>query len=189
MAKLKELGVLNPPNAPECLPLFPPLVPSTWGKVMSAATGALPTDPNVDDIGQFLVTDRDEESILSNSYLDCHSSTVDSSTMWGGNSGIAQKGNQNHEPLNTRTRMVTSLVTRNMTGITTGNVIDPKRVITDMVWIGLVDAPHDGEHSSNSKHERSCGYESPFSNHKAKQRCGASTSPLCGHKKSHTPDH
>ena len=29
------------------------------------------------------MTDRDEESVLSNSYSDCHSVTVDSSTMWG----------------------------------------------------------------------------------------------------------
>ena len=33
VAKLKELGVLNPPNAPECLSLFPPLVSSSRGKV------------------------------------------------------------------------------------------------------------------------------------------------------------
>ena len=41
--------------------------------------------------------------------------------------------------------MVTSLVTRTATGITTGNVIDPKRAITDMVQIGLADAPHDAK--------------------------------------------
>ena len=61
----------------------------------------------------------------------------------GGKSGIAQKGNQNHKPQNARTRTVTSLVTRTVTGIATGNVIDPKRAITDMVQIGLADAPHD----------------------------------------------
>ena len=83
VAKLKELGVLNPPNVPEHLPLFPPLVPSSRGKVVSATLGAPPPDLNADDIGQSLMTDRDEESILSNSYSDHHSNTADSSTMWG----------------------------------------------------------------------------------------------------------
>ena len=41
--------------------------------------------------------------------------------------------------------MVTSLVTRTETGIATGNVIDPKRVITGMVWIGLADALHEAK--------------------------------------------
>ena len=42
VVKLKELGVLNPPNAPEHPPLFPPLVSSSWGKIVSAALGTLP---------------------------------------------------------------------------------------------------------------------------------------------------
>ena len=42
-----------------------------------------PPDLDADGIGQSLVTDRDEESILSDSYLDRHSHTADSSTMWG----------------------------------------------------------------------------------------------------------
>ena len=83
VAKLKELGVLNPPHAPECLLLFPPLVSSSRGKVVSAALGVLPPDPDADGIGQSLVTDRDEESVLSDSYSDHHSHTADSSTMWG----------------------------------------------------------------------------------------------------------
>ena len=37
VVKLKELGVLNPPNAPEHPLLFPPLVSSRWGKIVSAA--------------------------------------------------------------------------------------------------------------------------------------------------------
>ena len=82
VAKLKELGILNPPNMPGHLPLFPPLVSSSWGKVVSAALGTPPPDLDAYGIGQFLVTDRDEESIPSDSYLDCHSNTIDSSTMW-----------------------------------------------------------------------------------------------------------
>ena len=83
VAQLKELGVLNPPHAPECPPLFPPLVPSTRGKVVSAALGAPPPEINADGIGQSLTTDRDEESVLSDSYSDRHSATADSSIMWG----------------------------------------------------------------------------------------------------------
>ena len=86
VAKLKELGILNPPNAPECLPLFPLLVPSSQGKVVSTALGAPPPDLGAHGIGESLVTDRDEESILSDSYSDRHSNTTDSSTMWGNSS-------------------------------------------------------------------------------------------------------
>ena len=83
VAQLKELGVLNPLQAPERLLLFPPLVPSTRGKVVSAALGTPPPEINADGIGQSLTTDRDEESVLSNSYSDCHSATADSSIIWG----------------------------------------------------------------------------------------------------------
>ena len=82
VAKLKELGVLNPPNMPGHLPLFPPLVSSGWGKVVSAAVGAPPPDIDMHGIGQSLATDQDEESVLSDSYSDHPSSTVDSSVMW-----------------------------------------------------------------------------------------------------------
>ena len=44
VAQLKELGVLNPLQAPEHPLLFPPLVPSTRGKVVSAALGAPPPE-------------------------------------------------------------------------------------------------------------------------------------------------
>ena len=86
VAKLKELGVLNPPNAPGHLLLFLPLVSSSQGKVVSAmvlALGVPPPDLDAHGIGQSLATDQDEESVLSNSYSDCHSNTMDSSTMWG----------------------------------------------------------------------------------------------------------
>ena len=82
MVKLKELGVLNPPNAPECLLLFLPLVSTSRGKVVSAALGALPPGFDTHGIEQALTTDRDEESVLSDSYSDRHSTTVDNSTTW-----------------------------------------------------------------------------------------------------------
>ena len=83
VAKLKELGVLNPPNMPGCLPLFPPLVSSSWGKVVSTALGAPPPGFDTYGIGQSLVTNQDEESVLSNSHSDRHSNALDSSVMWG----------------------------------------------------------------------------------------------------------
>ena len=83
VAKLKEFGVLNPPNMPGCLPLFPPLVSSSRGKVVSAVLGTPPPYLDTQGIGQSLVTDQDEESVLSNSYSDHHSNTVDRSAMWG----------------------------------------------------------------------------------------------------------
>ena len=83
VAKLKELGVLNPPNMPGHPLLFPPLVSSSRGKVVSAALGMPPPELDTQEIGHSLVIDQDEESILSDSYSDCHSSTVDSSAIWG----------------------------------------------------------------------------------------------------------
>ena len=57
VAKLKELGVLNPPHAPEHLLLFPLLVSSSQGKVVSAALGVPPPNHDTKGIGQSLVTD------------------------------------------------------------------------------------------------------------------------------------
>ena len=83
VAKLKELGVLTPPPAPECLPLFPPLVTPSRGKVVSTALGTPPPEAKMEGIEQSLITDWDEESVLSDSYSDRHSSTADTSIVWG----------------------------------------------------------------------------------------------------------
>ena len=89
---MKELGVLNPPTTPGCLPLFLLLVSSSWGKVVSAAP-----PPNLDtqEIGHSLVIDQDEESVLSNSYSDHHFSTVASSAMWGKHTACSTDKEQN----------------------------------------------------------------------------------------------
>ena len=83
VAQLKELGVLDPLQAPEHPLPFPPLVPSTRDKVVSTSLDMPPQEINVDGIGQSLTMDWDEESILSNSYSDRHSATADSSIIWG----------------------------------------------------------------------------------------------------------
>ena len=68
---------------PGHLPLFPPLATSSQGKVVSAALGAPPPGLDTHGIGQSLVADQDEESVLSDSHSDCLSTTLDSSIMWG----------------------------------------------------------------------------------------------------------
>ena len=82
VTQLKELGILNPPPAPERLPLFPPLVTSSRGRVVSATLGAPPPETTTEGMKQSLMTDQDEESVLSDSYSDRHSSTADTSIVW-----------------------------------------------------------------------------------------------------------
>ena len=82
ITQLKELGILNPPPTPEHLPLFPPLVTSSRGRVVSAALGAPPPETTAEGMKQSLMTDQDEESVLSDSYSDRPSSTVDTSIVW-----------------------------------------------------------------------------------------------------------
>ena len=83
VAQLKELGVLTPPPTPEHLLLFPPLVTPSRSKVVSAVLGAPPPEAKTEGIEQSLIMDRDEESVLSDSYSDRHSSTADTSIVWG----------------------------------------------------------------------------------------------------------
>ena len=59
------------------------LVSSSQGKIVSAALGAPPPGFEAHGIEQSLMTDWDEESVLSDSYSDHHSINVDSSTTWG----------------------------------------------------------------------------------------------------------
>ena len=144
VAQLKELGVLNPPQVPERPPLFPPLVPSTRGKVVSTALGAPPPEINADGIGQSLTTDRDEESILSDSYSDRHSATADSSIMWGRHLGHSLE----QKPWTTERRDKDSYRSSDKDhaiGIAIGNVTGPKRETSGMVQNGPVSALHDAK--------------------------------------------
>ena len=191
VAQLKELGVLDPQHMPEHPPLFPPLVPSTWGKVVSAVLGAPPPEINAEVIGQSLMTDRDEESVLSNSYSDHHSATADSSIMWGRHLRCSLE----QKPQTTERRDRDSYWSsdkdrdrnreRERDRSKKGDIRpgserpcghSPRR------------KDHDGEHNSTSKCKRSCGHESTFDDCKAKQRCVASASPPSGCRRSHTPE-
>ena len=60
VTQLKELGILTPPPVPERLPLFPPLVASSRGRVVSAALGAPPPETQTEGMKQSLMTDQDE---------------------------------------------------------------------------------------------------------------------------------
>ena len=112
----------------------------------------------------------------------------------GGLLCASQKENRNHGPQNARTEMATSLVTRTVTEITTGIVIGPKRVITDMVQIGLVDALHNAKTTMVSTAVMAstrdhAGMRVHSTAAKQSRDAGVSTSPSHGRKKSHTPEH
>ena len=112
---------------------------------MSATLGTPPPDVNADGIGQSLMTDRDEESILSDSYLDTIPPPLTVTISGGGKLGVAQKGNKNHGPQSTGIKMATSLVTRIAIEIAIGNVTGPKRAISDMVQNGPMGALHNAK--------------------------------------------
>ena len=174
------------------------LCPASWGKVVSAVLGMPPPNLDAHGIGQSSATDHDEESILSDSHLDRHFNTVDSSHHSGTSTPCAaQIKNRNHGPLSAETKMDTSLATRTMTKIVTkGNVRNPKRAITNMVQIGLtVRSPWHKDHDSaykcgaNGKHKRSHRHDSPSDSHKTKQRRERRTQSItCDRRKSHTPE-
>ena len=194
VAKLKELEVLNPPNMPGCLPLFPLLVSSCWGKVVSATLGTPPPNLDAHGIGQSLVTDQDEESILSDSYLDPHSNTVDSSTMWGRHTMHSSEREQKLRTTECQDRDGYKSSDKDHDRNHDRECEKSKRSDN---WHGS-DWPcgwspgckdHDGECSINGKCEKLCGHNSPSDSCKTKQRCRVSTSPLCSSKNLHTHGH
>ena len=175
---------------PECPPLFPPLVPSTWGKVVSTTLGTPPPEINADSLGPSLTMDRDEESILSGSYSDRHSTTADNSITLGRYLGhiLEQK------PQTTEHRDKDSYRSSDKDREKNRDKERDRSKKGD-IWHGS-EWPHkrspqckdyNGECSSTNKHERSHGHEGTFDDCKAKQRRGASTSPPHGHRRSHTP--
>ena len=102
MAKLKELGILNPPNAPEHLLLFLPLVPSSWGKVVSTTLGAPPPDLDAHVLGSpwRLIEMRNPSSLTVT--LTVTPTLLTAVPCGGGKSGATRKGNRNHGPQSAR---------------------------------------------------------------------------------------
>ena len=182
---------MNPPQAPEHPLLFPPLVPSTRGKVVSAALGVPPPEINADGIGQSLTTDRDKESVLSDSYSEHHSTTADSSIMWGRHLGRSSEqkpriaehkykdsyrsSDKDRDKNRDRER------DRSKKGDIRHGSERPHECSPQC-------KDHNSERSSTNKRERSCGHDGTFDDCKAKLRCGASTSPSRGHRRAHTPE-
>ena len=142
VTQLKELGVLTPPPMPEHLPLFPPLVTPSRGRVVSTTLGAPPPETKTEGMRQSLMTDQDEESVLSDSYSDCLSSTADTSIMWERHLGCIAR-NRNHGPQSARIKTVADPVTRTAIRIAMGNVRSPGRGTSDMVQTKPVDVLHD----------------------------------------------
>ena len=191
VAQLKELGVLTPLPMPERLPLFPPLVTPSRSKVVSAALGAPPPEAKMEGIEQSLIMDWDEESILSDSYSDHHSSTADTSIVWGRHLGHSSEQkprsaehldrdshrssdrdhDKNHDGERDKSRK----------GDIRHGSDQPRRCSPQC-------RGHDDECSSTNKHRRSCGHDSSFNNHKAKQQHGTSTSPPHSQRHAHTPE-
>ena len=85
-----------------------------------------------------MVIDQDEESVLSDSYSDHHFTQWTAVSCGGSTPCTARIKNRNHGPPSAETKMDTGLATK----IATGNMRNPKRAITDMVQIGLMDALH-----------------------------------------------
>ena len=135
------------------------------------------------------MTDQDEESVLSNSYPDRHSNTADSSTSWGRQ--IGHSSEREPKPRTTERKDKDSYKSsdkdydrnrdRSKKSDNRYGSDRPRRCSPRC-------KDYDGDRSNNSKHKKLHGHESPFNSRKAKQRCRASTSPLCGPKKSHTPE-
>ena len=163
VTQLKELGVLTPPPAPECLPLFPPLVTLSRGRVVSAALGAPPPETKTEGMKQSLMMDQDEESVLSDSYSDHHSSTADTSIVWERHLGCSSE----QKPWSAE---------RLDSGRSSDRDRDKNRDGEhEKSWKGDIrhgsdrahgHSPrcrdHDNERSSTNKHGRLCGHDSSF---------------------------
>ena len=191
VAQLKELGVLTPPPAPERLPLFPPLVTPSRGRVVSAALGAPPPETKTEGIEQSLMTDQDEESVLSDSYSDRHSSTADTSIGWGRHLGHSseQKPRSAERPDKDSHRSSDRDRDKNRDGERDKSRKGDIRHGSDRPRGRSPRCrDHDDECSSTNKHGHSCGHDSSFDDRKVKQRRGTSASPPRGQRRAHTPE-
>ena len=189
VVKLKELGVLNPPNAPERPPLFLPLVSSSRGKVVSTVLGMPPPSFEAHGIEQSLMTNQDEESILSDSYSDRHSINVDSSTTWGRPTvRISERESKSHTTERKDKDSHRSSEKDCDRNHDRSKKSDSWCATEQSRRCSLLCRDNEGDCTSNGKCKRLCGQESPSDSHKNKQRCGRSTSPSHDRKRSHTPE-
>ena len=142
VAKLKELGVFNPPTClgacNSSLRLCPPvgvrLCLPRWAHHLPILIHM-----ELDSRWQLIRMRNPSFLIVTRTITPTQWTAVScgASTLCA-----AQIKNRNHGPLSAETKMDTSLATRTATKIVTGNVRNPKRAITNMVQISLVDALH-----------------------------------------------
>ena len=181
VTQLKELGVLTPLPTPECLPLFPPLVTSSRGRVVSAALGVPPPETKTEGMRQSLMTDQDEESVLSDSYSDRHSSTADTSIMWERHLGCSseQKPQSAECPDKDSGRSSDKDRDKNRDGEREKSRKGDIRHGSDRTR-GHSPRRRDCDDDCSSTNKRGCshGHDSSFDNRKVEQRCGTSASPL-----------
>ena len=158
---------------------------------MSAALGAPPPETKTEGIKQSLMMDQDEESILSDSYSDRHSSTADTSIGWGRHLGHSseQKPRSAEHPDKDSHRSSDMDHDKNCNGERDKSRKGDIRHGSDQT---RGHSPrcrdHNDECSSTNKYGRSCGHDSSFDDRKVKQRCGTSASLLHGQRWAHTPE-
>ena len=186
---VEGVGGFESPQCSGASLLFPPLVSSSQGKVVSAVLGMPPPSFEAHGIEKSLITDRDEESVLSDNYSDHHSVNVDCSTTWGRPtvqiSDRELKSHTTERKDKDSHRSSEKDCEKNRDRSKKG---DSQRITEWSCSHSLLCRDHRGDHTSNGKHERSCGQESPSDIRKNKQRHGRSTSPSCNCKKSCTPE-
>ena len=191
VTQLKEMGILTPPPMPEHLPLFPPLVTSSWGRVVSAALGAPPPETKTEGMRQSLMTDQDEESVLSDSYSDHHSSTAYTSIVWERHLGHSseQKPRSAERPDKDSGRSSDKDRDKNCDGECEKSRKGDIRHGSDRTR-GCSPRCRDCDNdcSSTNKRGRSHGHDSSLDDRKVKQRCGTSASPLRGQRRALTPE-
>ena len=191
VAQLEELGVLTPLPMPEHLPLFPPLVTLSRGRVVSTALGAPPPETKTEGMKQSLMTDQDEESVLSDSYSDCHSNTADTSIVWERHLGHSseQKPRSAERPDKDSGRSSDRDRDKNRNGECEKSRKGDIRHGSDQTHGHSPRCrDRDDECSSTNKRGCLCGHDSSFDDRKVKQQCGTSASPLRGQRRAHTPE-
>ena len=192
VTQLKELGVLTPPPTPEHLPVFPPLVTSSRGRVVSAALGAPPPETKTEGMRQSLMMDQDEESIISDSYSDRHSNTADTSIMWERHlgHGSEQKPRSAERPDKDSGRSSDKDHDKDHYGEREKSRKGDTRHGSDRT---RGHSPRcrdrDDNRSSTNKRGHLHGHDSSFDDCKVKQWRGISASLLRGQGRAHTPEH
>ena len=183
---------MTPLPAPECLPLFPPLVTPSRGRVVPTALGAPPPETKTEGMKQSLMMNQDEESFFLIVIQTAIPAPPTPASGGRGTHGIVW--NRNHGTQSARIKTVADPVTGTMIKIVMGNVRSQGRGdIRHGSDRACGHSPrrrdHDDECSSTNKHGHLHGHDSSFDDRKVKQRCGTSASLPHVKRQAHTPEH